>query len=456
MGKPSVTNIRPPSKSPDPIWMPPQTTWDLNSTTDWNAAVNAGWAATNNAPSVDGKGGDAKFDSLVGSINTGTPTQGHTITDVTTASMTNDTADNGPVFNYVFFGVNGGEDETVTGKTDASGIIVTGNGKDNVTGGDQADLIFSGNGKDTVNGGGGNDTLFAENGPDTLNGGKDEGTAALVPGGTQTVLVINDDIADLWATDPNGTSQDVAVPNKTTVSKEGVYIAVDADGHPTELAGGDPVIHVVYSITPETTGDYTLAYTHGSDLDGAGNPQFDGPPPSDIAHVHLEAGKTYYYSIIYDPGHPTVRIDVFDGTITPHGGPGDPKAVATSQAIPAPDWSDFFHEVTEDGPPTVAFDAGDELIGGNGPDTFVWSANDHSNVDLIWDYNQGEGAYNPFEGDVLRILDTAYTDKSDLTTFLKDLDGDGNEDDLVIYVDTNQAIGLVGISSLNDVNVQFG
>ena len=68
----------------------------------------------------------------------------------------------GANYDYIFFGVNGGMDETVIGKTNAAGVIVTGNGKDNITGGNlSGDLIFAGNGKDIVNAGGGNDIVSA-------------------------------------------------------------------------------------------------------------------------------------------------------------------------------------------------------------------------------------------------------------------------------------------------------
>jgi hypothetical protein len=259
---------------------------------------------------------------------------------------------------------------------------------------------------------------------------------------------------DLWDEDPDGTSEDVAVPNKTTVSKEGFYIALDDDGHPTELDGnGNPVVHVIYSITPATDGDYTIAYTHGNSLDGAGNPEFEGPPPSDVAHVTLEAGKTYYFSLTYDAGHETVRVDLFAGHISPTGGSSDPKTVATSEAVPDPGWDTFFHE--EDGgttPPTLSFEAGDELIGGNGNDTFVWDANDTANVDLIWDYNQASGAYDATEGDVL-LLKNVDPDEA-LVTFMTDIDGD-TVDDLVIYFGEDQAIGLVGITDIAQVTIQY-
>jgi hypothetical protein len=455
MAKPSVTNIRPPSKSPDPIWTPPKTSWDLNAAADIDAA-----GAFYGDHSTGGE--QAQFDSLTNSINT---TEASDRDDVTAADMQGGNATDGWNYDYVFFGVNGGEDETVVGKLNASGIIVTGNGKDTITGGNLGDLIFSGNGKDLVHGGGGNDIIFGENGADDLHGDSDDGTAAVTTGQGEEVLVVNED-ADLWDHDPNGGSEAATTPNNTTVSKEGVYIAVDEDGHPTELdGGGNPVVHVVYSVTPATSGFYTLAYTRGNGLDGLGDPDFAGP--SDQQQVELVAGNTYYYSFTYDPGHSTVRVDVFAGQITVtspiNDGPGgNPSSVATSQALPTADWSDFFHTETVAGEPELTdFTAGDELIGGNGPDTFVWDAADLNNVDLIWDFNQGSGVYDEFEGDKLvlnGIQDTNgddVVDVNDLTVFTDvDLDGDGSLG-LVIYVGENQAIGLAGITDISQVTLEL-
>jgi hypothetical protein len=410
----------------------------LNSATDWQAAYDAGWAAADT---------DAGYGSLTSKVNLSEPSP----LDLDLGDLS------GANYDYIFFGVNGGMDETVTGKTSAAGIIVTGNGMDKITGGNLGDLIFAGNGKDVVNAGGGNDIVFGENGADQLNAGSDNGTAKYVaPTEGETVLVPIPGAID-WDEDPNGDSVAVAIPNKTTVSKEGFFIALDDDGNPTELDANDhPVVHAVYSITPETTGWYTVAYTHGNALDGAGDPE------PDQFQVFLTAGNKYYYSFVNGDGD-TVRADVFSGQITVtspiNDGPdGNPGSVATSEALPVPSWETFFTVEGGPGDPGVfQFTAGDELIGGNGPDTFIYDfAQGPNNVDLIWDYDQGDGTYNALEGDTLVLKNTGIDDVADLvTTSDHDLDGDGNND-LVIFFSENHAIGLVGITDIDQVHIVFG
>jgi hypothetical protein len=432
MGKPSITNIKPPSQTT--VWVPSKTTWDLNVAADVTAA-GADYAANT------GTGTDA-YALKVATINTNEPSA----LDVTQQGMIDG-------YGYVFFGVNGGEDETVQGKYNEAGILVTGNGKDHVTGGNLGDLIWSGNGADVDHGGAGNDIIFGENGPDQLWGDSDNGSASYTPP-QEGQLVLNPGASD-FPSDPNGTSVAVGVPSKTTVAKEGVYVAVDGDGHPTELDGdGNPVIHLVYSITPETTGTFTIAYSHGNGLDGAGDPAFN-PGDLDFISVTLTAGQKYFFSITYDAGHPTIQVDVFAGTITPHGDNTDPQKVATSQAVPDVSWEDLF---TETGGANGQFDftEGDQLVGGNGPDQFIYDLSDATSVDIIWDYNQGDGTYNVLEGDVVRLVNATQQDLDDAQIFTDyDIDGDGNND-LVILFSTNHAIGLVGINDIADVTFVFG
>ena len=441
MGKPSITNIRPPSKSPDPIWTPPKTYWDLD-TADWGQAVNAGWAATNN--SGDAVGGDAQFDTLVGKINTESATQAGDVTDVSQTTMTNDNVVDGIVYDYVFFGVNGGEDETVVGKREASGIIVTGNGKDNITGGNKADLIFSGNGKDTVDGGGGNDILFGENGPDTLNGGKDEGSASVteIPGEGDpppTVTLANykpsDDDGSISPGEghfqENGQHEGDYVDNSGSLQKVGIA----AEGgeffqvfsfDPMDLAPEDelnPVTVAAYiygpgfSGTPELIGTYTLMENEQVSFSVNMN---DHPQGGIVVVFQVPVTQ----AMLDNPqGQSSLKTQAFDGY----------DAAGESEFV-------------------YAFEAGDELIGGNGNDTFVWDANDTVNVDLIWDYNQASGVYDATEGDVL-LLKNVDPDEA-LVTFMTDIDGD-TVDDLVIYFGEDQAIGLVGITDIAQVTIQY-
>lgn len=443
MAKPSVTNIKPPSKTA--VWVPPKTTWDLNDGADIISAGNS-FAAE----------GSAQYDTLTDSINEPGP------------EAVNFGYED---YDYVFFGVNGGENETVRAMDSKAGVIVTGNGKDVITGerwvlnsdvtgktvvyqtpadADLANytyksagemLVFAGNGSDYVHGGAANDILFGENGPDTLNGGADTGTASYVA--ADDGQIINPDNIFIWEEDPTGTSV-ARETSDNTVRKEGVFI-------------DDGVIHTVFSYSPDEAGVHTIGYyKNGTSLDGPGDLD-----PDYFTTGDLVVGQKYYYSFVGDGD--TVHVNVFVGDITPPQGPPGQwpvDSVATSQAIP----TDYDITIIPGGNGTATFEAGDQLIGGNGPDQFVWNAADDSNVDLIWDYNQGDGgAVNPLEGDTLLLIGVTDTnadnvvDASDLTTFLFDVDNDPLTDDaLVIYVGENQAIGLVGITDISQVNLVWG
>jgi Ca2+-binding RTX toxin-like protein len=419
MAKPSVTNIRPPSQTT--VWTPPKTNWDLNSATDWQAAYDAGWAAADT---------DAGYGSLTSKVNLSEPSPA----DLDLGDLS------GANYDYIFFGVNGGMDETVIGKTNAAGVIVTGNGMDKITGGNLGDLIFAGNGKDVVNAGAGNDIVFGENGADQLNAGSDNGTARYQEATEGEIVVTQGgDPVFVWDHDPNNETG-VPDPSDHTIRKEGVYV---------EDPDGTPIFHTVFSFSPETSGTYTIAYYNANQLDGPGDPS------PDYFTVNLVAGTKYFYSFLND--NDTVHVRIFDGALNPppSGPPGQwpVDAIASSQALPTN------YELTSSGgdPGIFEFDAGDELIGGNGPDTFIYdAAQGPNNVDLIWDFNQGDGTYNALEGDTLVLKNTGITDVADLvTTSDHDVDGDGNND-LVIFISDNHAIGLVGITDLNQVYIVFG
>ena len=404
MAKPSITNIRPPTT-------PPKTSWDLDS---------------DHSDPFYADNGSAAFDALTHQINlVGTGINQATLND----------------YNYVFFGVNGGVDETVVGRQELSGIIVTGNGKDNITGGNWDDLVFAGNGADTAHGGKGNDIIYGENGPDklfgdadndqifggngpdTIVGGTDTGKFSVTAGEDTLTLKphLNDGHGnDVWTTDPSGTST-TAASNDNTVRKEGVYVQVDANGHPTEFVGGDPaadpVIHGVFSFSPTSSGDYTIAFYNGNQLDGPGEPD------PDIIHANgLVAGQKYFFTFTNSDGG-TVKINVFAGDDAsvpdPLKGNSDLQPIASSQADPiSPANALFDHTHTDGG---LSFTAGDILTGGNpdaglvpagglstenvydqlqkvglsdgAPDNFVYNKTGdvYDGVDLITDYNQAEG-----------------------------------------------------------------
>jgi hypothetical protein len=277
--------------------------------------------------------------------------------------------------------------------------------------------------------------VFGENGADKINGGADEGTATFEePDEGQDIILVDliDKIADgtlapgsghFQAGGPNAGDY---VDNVGSLHKVGVY----QDGgdfydlfyyDPEDLPVEDVLDSQHISVWLYDDYDSTPTYLGSWDL--------------------MENQQVYFGVNIND--HPNgVHVVVFHDEPTPE-----------MLADPQHNWlhqqsTDLLAEIVdhdEGNTPLPTFEAGDQLIGGNGPDQFVWDAADTNNVDLIWDYNQGDGTYNPLEGDTLLLIGV-----TDYTTFMKDLDGDTVED-LVIYVGENQAIGLVGITDINQV-----
>jgi Ca2+-binding RTX toxin-like protein len=426
MAKPSVTNIRPPSQTQ--VWTPPKTTWNLD--TDWALAELNGFAAD---------AGDTGYDGLTQKVNLAEPSP----LDLELGDL------NGANYDYVFFGVNGGYDETVVGKKAAAGIIVTGNGMDNITGGDLGDLIFAGNGKDVVNAGAGNDIVFGENGADQMNAGSDTGTASITvtppePGQNPPTVDLADytpseDDGTILAGDgkfkPNGDYQD----NQGSLQKVGIATEVGDFYQVFAFDPGDldPAL-VLNSVT-------ISAYIYG--------PGFSGPPVF-INTWTLNENQQVSFSVDMND-HPAGGVVVVfqgtPGTITQDqfDNPNGPASLKT-QAFDGYDDSSGGQGQT-----IYSFEAGDQLIGGNGPDQFIWDGNDVNNVDLIWDYNQGDGTYNALEGDTLIIKNTGLALGDLVTTTTLDLDNDATTTDLVIYIGENQAIGLVGIDDISKVNIVF-
>jgi len=428
MAKPSITNIRPPSKSPDPIWTPPKTSWDLDSLTDWQAAVDAGWAALH---------ADANFAALLAQVNT---TEASAKPDLTAGGLGE--------YDYIFFGVNGGEDETVQGKREAGGIIVTGNGKDTITGGNLGDVIWSGNGKDVVKGGGGNDIIFGENGADQLHGDSDLGTAAVTT--TEGSITLKDGVVAF-----NGSLSDLPHDLDANVNgNDGLFFTAP----PSFILENDKVYEVLelkLNTDVAPVGDDALNFLITVAVyDDAGVGNADHTNIVDIFTINVDDGDRTQFAVEIKPEYINAKVYVFAGNVIGNNTILDnPDDSAQTNARPLASYDDVV-TVTE-GEDSVTFTAGDELIGGNGPDQFVWDANSGpQNVDLVWDYNQGDGTYNPLEGDTLVLQNTGITDVADLDTFLHDIDGDGN-DDLVIFFSEDHAIGMVGITDINQVAVVF-
>jgi Ca2+-binding RTX toxin-like protein len=141
VAKPSATNIVPAKQTTTP---PPKTYWDLNQ-------IDGSLDEYRNDHKLTGAAKDTAFNALYkGGLEDG----------ATLSSA---------AYNY-FFQTTNGMDNGVVGLANQAGIIVTGNGKDNITGGNLGDMIFAGNGMDTVQAGGGNDIVYGENGVDRLFG----------------------------------------------------------------------------------------------------------------------------------------------------------------------------------------------------------------------------------------------------------------------------------------------
>lgn len=423
MAKPSKTNIQPPTT-------PPKTNWDLDIQADREAAIAAGTYGDNDGTPNNG---DA-FDTLIHQINI--PTTGPDLT-----------VDDLQEYDYAFFGVNGGSDETVYGRDIMAGILVTGNGKDHVYGGQWDDVIFSGNGADVDHGGGGNDIIYSENGPDQLYGDADDGTATFEEPseGQDIVLVDLIDKIDDGTLAPgdghiieNGQHAGDYQDNSGSLQKVGVY---EDGGDFYDLFSFDPPDLPVLNVLDS---QHISVYLYD---DGWTN-------PIHLGSWDLMENQQVYFGVDISTYPDGKHVVVFDGEPT-QAMLDDPeqnwlKQQATDKLADIVD-----HEEGQTPPPT--FVGGDQLIGGNGPDQFVWDANDVQSVDVIWDYNQGNGSYDPLEGDQLILKNTGLTDVNDLTTFNFDVDGDGDAtNDLVIFIDTNQAIGLVGIDDISKVDVHFG
>jgi Ca2+-binding RTX toxin-like protein len=470
MAKPVKTNIAPPPA-------PPVTTW-----TDTNIVESVNYALE----------GSTAFDQFVGSLFFdwfGGELDAH-------------------AYDYIFMAANGKDDVdlTVNSGNLQNGIIVTGNGKDLITGNDSGELIFSGNGMDIVNAGGGadivlggngvdtlageagddlllgengddrlsggdgddelqggldndledggadNDVLFGDEGNDTLNGGSDNGTASVTvePGNGPAVLHLKDkEHSGLLTSIPVGPVDAEDTPNDAEIAKVGIYTPVDSDGAPTDtFANGDPKLYFVYSITVETTGTYTVFYTQGNAVDGAGDPS------PDRQVLNLTAGQTYYFSLSYDSTNdPSVQIEIYAGDVTAAAVAGGLPNPLDTLSAGVPNFHDYFEAVAPEAQTIVEFVGGDDLFGGIGSDAFVYDLNQTNNVDVIWDYNQGSGALDALEGDTVHLVNVtqAQLDAAIAGAFLADVDDDGDVDDLVILFSDNHAIGFVGITDASDI-----
>lgn len=462
MAKPTVTNIRPPTT-------PPKTSWNLDNAADQNDPYYAD--ATTNL---------ASFDSLLAKLN---------LTDTgLTSSVLHD-------YNYVFFGVNGGMDETVIGRQFHSGIIVTGNGKDNVTGGTYDDIIMTGNGADVSHGGGGDDIIFAENGPDQAFGDADNDQ--IFGGNGPDKIIGGTDNGDFSASAGsltlkagkqayNGTLADL--PNNTN-STQGQADQLHNTSPPSYILEDGKLYEVLEiklsdSVAPFGAADHDLnrpvtvaVYKGGG---GVGNTDLDDL--LDTYTIYLDDGYQTQLAVeIKDNAdYANAKVYVFLGHLDKNNAIdalklNDPEDSAQTNARPLSNF-DAVVDQTED---SFSFVAGDILTGGNAdksllpagglstgnvydqtfkvgvsddaPDTFIYNkvGSVYDGVDLITDYSK-------INGDVIELHGIA---PASVRYFEETVGGQNNLiiafDDGTGHLVNDAAIKVLGAQHASDVSLLF-
>lgn len=459
MAKPSVTNIRPPTT-------PPKTSWNLDNAADQNDPY---YAAFDTNP--------AGFDNLLAKLNLADTGLTHGVLHA---------------YDYIFLGVNGGMDETVVGRQEHSGIIVTGNGKDNITGGNWDDIIMSGNGADVSHGGNGDDIIFAENGPDQAFGDADNDQ--IFGGNGPDKIIGGTDNGNFQATAGSlelkdgkkaydGTLADL--PNNLDVTS-GPTDQLHNTSPPSYILEAGKLYEVLEikltDVTPTGAGDHTLTtpVTVAVYKGGVGNAGLGDL--LDIYTTNLDDGyRTELAVEIKDnPDYANAKVYVFLGHLT-LGNPADdailgaPDDSAQTNARPLSNF-DSIVDQTDD---SFTFVAGDILTGGNAtanllpdgglstnnvydqsfkvgisdgsPDTFIYNkvGSVYDGVDLITDYNK-------IDGDIIELHGIA---QADVRFFEETVDGQNN---LIIAFDdgsgdlaNNAAIKILGAQHASDVSLLF-
>jgi Ca2+-binding RTX toxin-like protein len=450
MAKPSVTNIKPPAT-------PPQTIWNLTTTTSGLILNDAAHATAFNAAatSINYSGteyacGEDETNSVVGDQSLLSFYQG---------------------YDYIFFATNGGYDEQVFGITGMKGILVTGDGKDAITAGDMGDLVFAGNGKDVVIGGAGEDIIYGENGVDTLsgNGGDD-----VVDGGNGDDVMSGGAGSD-WLAGGNdndnidgGANDDVLMGDAGNDTLKG---GTDDGSFQFTAAqeGQGPTGH--WEVKPGK--EMTVP-----DPDTAPGTFNDNQDQLKDVGAYIDGG-TRYVVFSYEPEDPgavggAITIDVYglDGVVETievdnktfqenqkfyfavEDGLYDHLVVKTAAGTQldtfnwpnSHDWFTFVEDSPGSGqvPEVFSFTAGDVLCGDLGDDKFVYGNGD--GVDEIHDFNFTT------ENDLLQITttntvelnvhDDPNTTGDDPTVYVLFKDSGGN------YID-DAAIQLTGVSTID-------
>lgn len=295
------------------------------------------------------------------------------------------------------------------GATGTFATDATGDGDDNIDGGDGNDVIISGGGADTVEGGLGDDSLYGGDGADTMFGGEGndyieygEGADTVYGGAGNDVIddvnggaftegsTVYGDAGDdrAYGTAGNdfldgGTGNDTMfgeVGNDTLTGGEGTDSLYGAQDSDTFLVDGDDDLTYIYG--GETTGDWDVV-----DFDTAA-----GGDGVDVTYTTTENGSFSYTgggsdgtfqdieAIDYTEGDDTadasalttgMSIDTAGGNDTIIGGSGDDtlSGGAGDDSIAGGLGADTMYG--GEGNDTITFADGDTAEGGDGDDLFV-------------------------------------------------------------------------------------
>jgi len=428
MAKPSISNIRPPKT-------PPKTSWDLDNLADQDAF----YASHYNPDSTV----NSHYTELVGQVNMAPVTGGLTQAGLTGGEINSLLGS----YDYVFLGVNGGSDETVLGRDEASGIIVTGDGKDHVTGGEYADLILTGNGsddahggdgddimfgengQDTLHGDGGNDWLYGGNGPDTLVGGTDDGKFSFGEGEVTLHEGVKIFDGDLGLDDGSGglvgkPGEQKYQDNSEFLHNEGVYLD---SGH----------VYEVFNFSPQ---DYPVLQT--DDVQNFSVVLYSDGFSTELAHFDfsLTESKSWNFAIdlsqFPDGGHVTVFHSKYED-LTPEQLADPQHNWVQHQAF------DDLADVADTGQGGLNFEAGDTLTGGEGPDNFVY--HDGDGVDEVTDYSRADGDTLTLDSVLQGNVDVLHENSDSYVVF-----GDGKGGYL-----QDAAIKVTGVADLDVSELNF-
>jgi hypothetical protein len=324
-----------------------------------------------------------------------------------------------------------GKDDIDLSNSTGNNLVYAGNGVDKVTGGEGNDIVFGGNGNDLLSGGSGADHLDGGNGTDVLNGGANNdslsgglGKDTLTGGTDDGTAVVN------FAATAESGGQVTVLGTNATIIADGAVLTTGAAGDPGDLAeegvfvdtstAPDTVYHV-FSFTPSGSTAFTVAIY---DVDGTLVESFD---------VTMTDGMKNYFSLVDN-----AAIDD-GGTVAIFDGGTIPPAEVTDVTFTPID-SQAYEPVTLT-PVSVDITAGDMLFGGGGKDTFVYNLGD--GVDVIGDYAKGD------------VIQLHGIDQSDVTSVVQN----GNLvllfDDGAGGITPNAAIEVVGVTDIHHVTLLF-